>query len=166
PSGELGFQEYFVRERYAVEVRGVRFEGAQQAKPAPNVIESIMAAEKIILAPSNPVTSIGPILAVPGIRQALRETSAPIAAISPIIGEAAVSGPAGALMKTQRWPVSITGIAQAYRDFLDLLICDVDDAGRKHDVEQLGIAVSCTRILMRSDTDKQALARATLEATE
>lgn len=166
PSAELSFQEYFVRERYAVEVRGVRFDGVEQATPAPGVIESIMAAEKIILAPSNPVTSIGPILAVPGIRQALQQTPAAIAAISPIIGEAAVSGPAAALMKTQGWPVSIVGIAQAYRDFLDLLVCDIEDADRQHDVEQLGIAVSCTRTLMRDDSDKQALARATLEAME
>src|SRR5438874_7254253 len=125
-----------------------------------------MAAEKIILAPSNPVTSIGPILAVPGIRQALLETSAPIAAVSPIIGAAAVSGPAAALMKAQGWPVSITGIAQAYRDFLDLLICDVDDAGRKNAVDQLGIAVHCTETVMRTEADKRALARATLAAME
>src|SRR5438477_6263356 len=144
PAGELSFEEYFVQRWYQDPVESVRFAGAAEAEPAPGVVEAIRSASIVLLAPSNPVTSIGPILAVPGIRQALRETSAPIAAISPIIGEAAVSGPAGALMKTQRWPVSITGIAQAYRDFLDLLICDVEDAGRKKAVEQLGIAVHCT----------------------
>jgi LPPG:FO 2-phospho-L-lactate transferase len=165
-SGELSFQEYFVRERYAVEARGVRFDGTEQAKPAPGVVEGIMKAEQIIIAPSNPVTSIGPILAVPGIRRALQQTAATIAAISPIIGDGAVSGPAAALMKTQGWPVSIAGVAHAYRDFLDVLICDVRDAGRKHDVEQLGIAVRCTQTLMRSDADKQELARFALEAMQ
>src|ERR1035441_3103565 len=84
--GTLTFQEYFVRERHQIEVRRVRFEGAHRAHPAPGVIESIETAEAIILAPSNPVTSIGTILAVPGIRDALRRTKAPVAAVSPIVG--------------------------------------------------------------------------------
>ena len=92
-----------MRERHQIAVRRVRFEGAHRARPAPGVIESIEAAEAIIFAPSNPVTSIGPILAVPGIRDALRRTKATIAAVSPIVGGEAVSGPAGALMKMMGW---------------------------------------------------------------
>jgi LPPG:FO 2-phospho-L-lactate transferase len=84
--GVLKFQEYFVRERHQIEVRRARFAGAHRARPAPGVIESIDAAEAIIFAPSNPVTSIGPILAVPGIRDALRRTKAPVVAVSPIVG--------------------------------------------------------------------------------
>src|SRR5271167_4918324 len=85
PKGTLTFQEYFVRERHQIEVRRVRFEGAQRAHPAPGVIESIEAATAVIFAPSNPVTSIGPILAVPGIREGLRRTKALVAAVSPIV---------------------------------------------------------------------------------
>src|SRR5271167_3022486 len=125
--GTLTFQEYFVRERHQVEVRAVRFEGAPQARPAPGVIEAIERAEAIIFAPSNPVTSIGPILAVPGIRDALRRTAAPVVAVSPIVGGAAVSGPAGKLMKMMGWPSTIAGVAQAYEDFLDVLIADHAD---------------------------------------
>ncbi len=101
--GTLTFQEYFVRERHQVAVRRVRFGGAHRARPAPGVIQSIEVAEAIIFAPSNPVTSIGPILAVPGIRDALRQTQATIAAVSPIVGGAAISGPASALMKMMGW---------------------------------------------------------------
>lgn len=163
PAGELSFQEYFVRERYQVPVEGVRFAGAESAAPSPGLMTAIEIAELIIIAPSNPVTSIGPILAVPGIRQALQETSAMIAAISPVVGDAAVSGPAGALMQTQGWPVSITGIAHAYSDFLDVLIADVRDQARTAEVGQLGIRVHCTQTIMRSEADKIALAREVLQ---
>jgi len=116
PDRELSFQEYFVRERYRPQVRGVRFVGAEQSTPAPGVLEAISSADAVVLAPSNPITSIGPILAVPGIRKALCETQAPVAAISPIVGDAAVSGPAGALMAAQKLAVSASGVAQAYED--------------------------------------------------
>src|ERR1700739_4498004 len=94
PLGELSFEEYFVQRWYQDPVESVRFAGAADAEPAPGVIEAIRAASVVILAPSNPVTSIGPMLAVEGIRDALRETRAPVLAISPIVGGAAVSGPA------------------------------------------------------------------------
>ncbi len=116
-----------MRERHQVEVRAVRFEGAEQARPAPGVIESIADAEAIVFAPSNPVTSIGPILAVPGIREALRQTTAPVAAVSPIVGGAAVSGPAAQLMQMMGWPSTIAGVAKAYEDFLDVLVVDNAD---------------------------------------
>ena len=122
--GTLTFQEYFVRERHQVEVRAVSFEGAEDARPAPGVIESIEQADAIVFAPSNPVTSIGPILAVAGIRAALRRTSAPVIAVSPIVGGAAVSGPAGELMQMMGWPSTIAGVVQAYEDFLDVLVAD------------------------------------------
>ncbi len=106
------------------------------ARPAPGVIESIEAAEAIIFAPSNPVTSIGPILAVPGIRDALRRTKATIAAVSPIVGGEAMSGPASALMKMMGWASAIAGIAKAYEDFLDVLIADSTDEGEAAGVAQ------------------------------
>jgi LPPG:FO 2-phospho-L-lactate transferase len=126
--GTLTFQEYFVRERHQVDVHAVRFEGADQARPAPGVLESIESADAIVFAPSNPVTSIGPILAVPGIRAALRRTPAPISAVSPIVGGAAVSGPAAQLMQMKGWTSTIAGVAMAYEDFLDVLVVDSADA--------------------------------------
>jgi LPPG:FO 2-phospho-L-lactate transferase len=160
--GELTFQEYFVRERYRVAAHGVRFEGAAQARPAPGVLEAIRGAEAVLIAPSNPVTSMGPIVAVPGIREALRQTRAPVVAVSPIIGGAAVSGPAGELMKTQRLPVSIAGVAQAYSDFLDVLVADRRDAAQAAEVERLGVRVVLADTIMKSETAKIELARVAL----
>ena len=162
--GTLTFQEYFVRERHQIEVRRVRFEGAHRARPAPGVIESITTAEAVIFAPSNPVTSIGPILAVPGVRDALRQTRAPIAAVSPIVGGAAVSGPAGALMKRMGWPSTIAGVAQAYEDFLDILIADRADQAAASAMSTPSLRVLCTNTIMHSLDDKHALARFTLDA--
>ena len=162
--GTLKFQEYFVRERHQVEVRRVRFEGAHRARPAPDVIESIAAAETIIFAPSNPVTSIGPILSVPGIRDALRQAKAPIAAVSPIVGGAAVSGPAAALMKMMGWPSTISGIAKVYEDFLDVLIADRADEPEAAALRSGGLRVLCTDTIMNSPASRRALARFALEA--
>src|SRR6202521_1290625 len=106
PIGELSFQEYFVQRWYQDPVNSVRFAGAERAQPAPGVTEAILSASAVLIAPSNPITSIGPILAVPGIRAALTQTPAPVVAISPIIGAAAVSGPAGILMAAQGIPIS------------------------------------------------------------
>jgi LPPG:FO 2-phospho-L-lactate transferase len=161
PQGELSFQEYFVRDRWQVAVSGVRFNGAERAAPAPGVVEAIMAAEAVLVAPSNPVTSIGPILSVPGIRDALRRTAAPIAAVSPIVGGAAVSGPAGELMRVQALPVSPVGVAQTYADFLDVMVVDKRDAATR--VEVPGVEVRVTDTMMKSTADKAALARAVLD---
>jgi LPPG:FO 2-phospho-L-lactate transferase len=163
PEGELAFQEYFVRERYRPEVRAVRFHGAEQASPAPGVLEAIAHADAVVLAPSNPITSIGPILAVPGIRAALRETQAPVAAISPIVGGAAVSGPAGALMAAQGLPVSIAGVTEAYSDFLDILVADDRDADAAAALRRSGLRVHCANTIMRTAADKAALASTVLE---
>jgi LPPG:FO 2-phospho-L-lactate transferase len=164
PTSDLSFQEYFVRERWQPEVSDVRFVGAEAARPAPGVLEAIHKADALLVAPSNPITSIGPILAVPGLREALRHTPAPVAAVSPIVGGAAVSGPAGKLMESRGLPVSIEGVSRAYADFLDVLIIDKQDAGAASGVESLGIRVSATNTIMRSAADKAALAEATLEA--
>ena len=164
PAGTLNFQEYFVHERHQVEVRAIRFDGAGQARPAPGVIEGIESAEAVILAPSNPVTSIGPILAVPGIRDALRRTSASVTAVSPIVGGAAVSGPAAALMRRKGWPSTIAGVAQAYEDFLDVLIVDLADHADADHLREGDLHVLCANTIMKSPEDKQELARFTLHA--
>jgi LPPG:FO 2-phospho-L-lactate transferase len=162
--GTLTFQEYFVRERHQVVVQRVRFEGAHRAHPAPGVIESIEAAEAIVFAPSNPVTSIGPILAVPGIRDALRRAKAPVAAVSPIVGGEAVSGPASALMKMMGWESGIAGVAKAYEDFLNVLVADRADEAAASSVRAADLRVVCTNTIMKSMDDKRELARFTLEA--
>jgi LPPG:FO 2-phospho-L-lactate transferase len=169
PAGDLSFEEYFVQHRRQVPVESVRFAGASDAAPAPGVIDAIRSADLVLLAPSNPVTSIAPILAVPGIREALRATRARIAAVSPIIGGAAVTGPAATLMAAQGFAVSIAGVAGFYRDFLDLLVVDSKDAPaadelRKKDLGKTGIRLHCTPTIMRNNEDRIALAKSVLAA--
>ena len=160
--GEVGFQEYFVRERFKPEVKSVRFVGVANAKPAPGLLEGISSASAIVVAPSNPITSIGPILAVPGIREALQKTEAPVIAVSPIVGGAAVSGPAGNLMKAAGLPVSIEGIARAYSDFLDVLVADSADSGIR--MQDPDVDLLFTNTIMRTDDDKLRLAQFILDA--
>jgi LPPG:FO 2-phospho-L-lactate transferase len=162
PIGELSFEEYFVQRWYQDPVNSVRFAGAADAEPAPGVIDAIMSANAVLLAPSNPVTSIGPILAVPGIREALLQTQAPVVAVTPIVGGAAVSGPAGILMAAQGLPVSLTGVAQAYEDFLDVLVADTRDAREAQRLQHSGLRVHCARTIMRTADDKIELAKAVL----
>jgi len=160
PIGELSFQEYFVQRWYQDPVKSVRFPGADRAQPAPGVLEAILSANAVLIAPSNPITSIGPILAVPGIREALANTQAPVVAVSPIIGAAAISGPAGILMKAQGFPVSIAGVAQCYQEFLDILIADNRDAAAAAELKSSGLRVHSTSIMMRTADEKVKLARA------
>ena len=164
PDGELSFQEYFVRERFKPAVEGVRFGGADRAVAAPGVIEAIRSASTVFLAPSNPITSIGPILAVPGIRAALRDANAPIVAVSPIVEGAAVSGPAGNLMRSQGFPVSVEGVVACYSDFLDLLLADSHDAVPAGRRGHPGVRLHGCNIMMRSERDKVELAREALAA--
>lgn len=164
PAGWLGFQEFFVREKAHVEVLDVAYAGAEQASPAPGVLVAIRTATAIIICPSNPVTSIGPILAVPGIAEALAATPARVLAISPIVGGAPVSGPAGKLMAAKGLPVSAVGVAQLYRPWLDLLVLDHRDEGTAPEVAGLGIAPVITGTLMTDRGAEMALARAALEA--
>ena len=162
PIGELSFEEYFVQRWYQDPVKSVRFAGASDAEPAPGVIDAITNADAILIAPSNPVTSIGPILAVPGIHSALLGARAKITAISPIVGNAPVAGPAGILMEAQGLPCSIAGVAEAYADFLDILVCDTRDAPAAELLQQTGLRVQCMQTVMRSAEDKATLARETL----
>ncbi len=162
PVGELSFEEYFVQRWYQDPVSSVRFAGASEAEPAPGVIEAINCAQAVLIAPSNPVTSIGPILAVPGIREALAQTSARVLAVSPVIGNAAVSGPAGTLMKAMGLDVSIAGVAEAYCDFLDLLVADECDAEAARRLTSSNLQVHCASITMGSIEDRARLARTAL----
>lgn len=164
PGGWLGFQEFFVREKAQPEVLDVTYEGAEAARPAPGVVEAIRDARAVIVCPSNPITSIGPILALPGIVEALRETSATVVAISPIVGGAAVSGPAGKLMAARGLPVSAVGVAMAYREWLDLLVIDRRDQPLVPELLRLGVSPVLAHSLMTDHQREVELARAVLEA--
>jgi LPPG:FO 2-phospho-L-lactate transferase len=163
PDGWLGFQEYFVREKTQVEVRAVEYAGAPEAKPAPGLVEAIGAADAVLVCPSNPVTSVGPILSVPGIVEALHRTRAPVLAISPIVGGRAVSGPAGRLMAARGLPVSALGIAQSYAPWLDVLIIDDDDAALAPSIEAAGARPVVASTLMTGRVEAMRLARRVLE---
>lgn len=164
PFGELSFEEYFVQRWYQDPVESIRFAGAADAEPAPGVIDAILTADIVLVAPSNPVTSIGPILAVPGIKDALQKTSARVAAVSPIIAGEAVAGPAGILMASQGLDVSVAGVAHAYHDFLDMLVIDVRDSESEETLRQSGLRVHVTKTLMRTPEDKAELANSVLSA--
>ncbi len=162
PIGELSFEEYFVKRWYQDPVESVRFAGATECDPAPGVVDAIATAEAVLIAPSNPVTSIGPILAVPGIREALQKTSAPVVAVSPIIGTAAVSGPAANLMAAQGLEISIAGVARAYGDFLDMLLAHETDQQAAKSLSVGKVRVHCADILMRTVEDRTRVATAAL----
>jgi len=162
--GLLEFQEYFVKRGARDPVREVIFRGAEAARPAPGVLEAIGDAQAVLLAPSNPLVSIGPILAVPGVREALRETAARVAAISPIVGGAALKGPAARMLRDQGLETSALTIAHLYRDFLDVLVIDEADATLRPEIEALGLAAAVTDTIMSSMEKKAALARKVLGA--
>ena len=166
PDGEISFQEYFVRERCSKQVTSIRFEGVERSRPAPGVIEAIRQASAVVVCPSNPVTSIGPILAVPGIRVALRETKATILALSPIIGASAISGPAHKLMVAAGFEPSAVGVAQAYADFLDVFVIATEDERVKSRIESLGTMTILTDIVMSDRGGKRRVAREVLALLE
>ena len=159
PAGMLDFQEFFVRERCRPDVKSVTYAGAEEATVPDAVLHSIAEAQLIIIAPSNPITSIGPILAVRGIRDALRCTRAEVVAVSPIIGQDAVSGPAGKLMEACGFDVSPSGVARCYHDFLDNLIVHTTDVEVAPTIRLDTIGVQVTDILMPTRADAQRLAK-------
>jgi LPPG:FO 2-phospho-L-lactate transferase len=165
PAGWLAFQEYFVREKARVDVLEVAYDGAAEARPAPAVPAALADADAIVVCPSNPVTSVGPILAVPGVVAALGATRARIAAVSPIVGGAAVSGPAGQLMATRGWPVSPLGVARAYAPWLDALLIARGDGGLAPQLRTAGVEPVLADILMTDRASETALARAVLDAS-
>ncbi len=157
--GHIHFQEYMVKGKTKPKVRGVAFRGAESARPVKQVLRSIVRADGVIICPSNPIVSIGAILAVRGIRSALRRSEAKVVAISPIIGGKTVKGPADKLMKAVGIEPSAFGVAECYRDFLDSIIIDRVDKRIAPDIEALGIRAIVTKTLMRKMADKVRLAK-------
>jgi len=163
PEGTIHFEEYMVKRGAKDEVLGVEFFGVDKAEPAAGVIEAIEEADQVVVCPSNPVVSIGTILAVKGVRDALKRTKAQKIAVSPIIAGAPVKGPADKLLRGLGREVSAFGVAELYVDFLDTFIIDTADSVERKRIEQLGVKVKVTNTLMKSLEDKARLAKIVLE---
>lgn len=161
---ELAMQEWFVRERAEPPVVSVRFEGAERARPAPGVLDALARADVILVCPSNPVISIGPVLAVPGVRDALAARRSQVVAVSPIVGGAPVKGPADRLMAPLGIDVSCVGVAAHYAPLCGTIVIDAVDAARAPEVEALGVRAVVTDTMMRSPEIAAALAREALAA--
>jgi LPPG:FO 2-phospho-L-lactate transferase len=158
----LDFQHYFVRQRCEPIVREIAFAGADRARPQPEFLRALADENlrTVVICPSNPFISIDPILALPGVRDALRECAASVVAVSPIIGGKAVKGPTAKMMAELGLPVDAAAVARHYGDILDIYIADENDAGK---VDDVGIPVVFARTIMLSLQDREALARTVLE---
>lgn len=164
PKGSMHFEEYFVKRKCQDEFLAVEFVGQATAKPSPGVLEAISEADLVVVCPSNPIVSIGTILAVQGIRDALKTTSACVVAVSPIVAGAAVKGPADKMLRGLGFEVSAFGVAGLYCDFLDAMVIDSQDAELKLRIEELGLKVTVNNTLMKTLEDKITLAKAVLDA--
>ena len=161
---DLGFQEWWVGRQARDPVRRVRFEGVERARPAPGVLEAIAEASGIVLCPSNPVVSIAPILAVPGLRDAIQAAPCRVVAVTPIIGGAPVRGMADRLLPAWGVEVSARGVAGLYAGLADAFVLDTVDADQAGDVADLGLEPVVVPTLMRTVDDAAALAKAALAA--
>jgi LPPG:FO 2-phospho-L-lactate transferase len=164
PGTEVGFQDYFVRLRHGVPVRAVRFEGAEKARPAPGVMESLRDADTIVVCPSNPVVSIGPVVAVPGVREILVARRDQVVAVSPIVAGAALKGPADRLMAELGIEPSVVGVARLYAPWVGTLVIDVADTSHAAAVEAEGVRCVVAPSVMQTPERAQQLARVVVDA--
>ncbi len=163
PAGLLEFQEYFVRRGQRDEVLGVELRGVGEARPTDAVLEALAAADVVVFCPSNPIVSVGPILALPGMREALASSSAPKVAVSPIVGGRALKGPADRMMSSLGHEVSAAGVAAIYEELVDGMVIDRVDEEERAGVEALGMQVLATDSVMRGAQDRARLAREVVE---
>ncbi len=169
PIRPLHFQEYLVQRKAADEIRGIEYRGSPRARPTREVLSAIREAEAIFLAPSNPVASIGPILAVPGIREALRAAPAPVLAVSPVVGGRSLKGPTDKFLRWAKVEVSPVGVARLYHSALkglDGMLIDTVDAREASGIEALGVRVLVGDTLMRGPEEKRHVARMALKFLE
>jgi LPPG:FO 2-phospho-L-lactate transferase len=168
--GWLDFQDYFVRRHHADEVVEVRFEGAAEAQATPEVVAAIRAADMVAIAPSNPVVSVAPLLAVADVLETLRDGSAPVVAVSPIVGGSALRGPAAGMLRAEGFEASAAGVAAFYADrfpgLVDTLALDGIDEAEAGPVREAGIEPLITQTVMRDDGDRRQLARALLRTAD
>ena len=162
--GELAFQEYFVRFQHGVVVTGVRFNGIEMAKPAPAVVPTLEQAEAIVICPSNPVVSIGPILAISGIREVLERRRDRVVGVSPIVAGAALKGPADRMLSELGFEASVVGIARLYAPFCSVLVIDRADIDRVAEVEACGVRAVVTDTIMRTPELAAALSQTMLSS--
>lgn len=160
---ELAFQEYFVRHHHDIAVRQVRFEGAEASRPGPGVLDAIAQASRIVLCPSNPIVSIGPLLAVPGVRSALEARRDDIVGVSPIIAGAALKGPADRLLTELGMESTVVGVARLYAPWVGTLVIDEADAHLAAAVEAEGMRCVVTPTVMSDPARAAALARVVLD---
>jgi LPPG:FO 2-phospho-L-lactate transferase len=164
---ELDFQTYYVKRGHTDPVRGIRFEGVETARAAPGVVQALAdTAGVVLIAPSNPLISISPILAVPGVREALTERSGPTIAVSPIVGGRALRGPAADMLHSLGHEVSPVTVAELYAGFADVLVIDTADAGLAPQVERVGMRAVVTDTIMRDASSRRSLAQCALQAAE
>jgi LPPG:FO 2-phospho-L-lactate transferase len=163
PDGSLEFQEYFVRRRQRDEVLAVGLRGIEEARPTDAVLEALAAADLVVFCPSNPVVSIGPIIAVPGMRKALDASRAPKIAVSPIVGGRALKGPADRMLSSLGHEVSAAGVARIYKGLIEGMVVDRLDEGERPEIEALGMRVLVTDAIMRDAPGRARLAREVLE---
>jgi LPPG:FO 2-phospho-L-lactate transferase len=161
--GPLHFQEYLVRRRAEPIVKGIRFEGAESARPAPGVLEAIREAGRILICPSNPLISIGPILAIRGVREELRARKADVFAVCPIVGGKSLKGPSDKMLAQLGHEATALGVAKLYADFTGTLVIDSVDKGRAAAISALGMKVAVLPTVMKTLVQKRKLARALLE---
>ncbi len=162
--GEIDFQTYYVGRQHRDTVTGLRFDGAAAARPAPGVIDAIAAAEVLVIAPSNPLISIDPILAVPGVREAVQRRTGPRVGVSPIVAGAAIRGPAAHMLRSLGHEPSAAGVARHYAGLIDALVIDEADAALAAEVEAAGMRAVVAPTVMRDPAARAELARAALAA--
>ena len=164
PGGtEISFQEYFVQRQHSVPVQSVRFAGAEASAPGPEVLSAIAGAERVVIAPSNPLVSIDPVLAVPGIRSAIEARRDDVVAISPIIAGAALKGPADRLLTELGHEASVAGVAALYKDLARVLVLDTADAELVGAVRDAGMEAVATDSVMKTPAIAAALAQTVLD---
>jgi LPPG:FO 2-phospho-L-lactate transferase len=162
-AGRLEFQEYFVRRGQRDEVLGIELRGIEAARPTGAVLAAISGADAIVVCPSNPVVSVGPILALPGVKESLAASSAPKVAVSPIVGGRALKGPADRMLASLGHEVSAAGVARMYNGLVDGMVVDTVDEDERDSIEDIGMGVLVTDSVMRDAGDRARLASETLE---
>jgi LPPG:FO 2-phospho-L-lactate transferase len=165
-AGELDFQAYFVQRAQRDEVRAVRFDGAEAARPSPGALTALATAELVVIGPSNPIVSIGPILAVPGMREALLASPAPRIGVSGIVAGKALRGPADRMLTSLGHESSALGVARLYEGLVERFVIDEADAALTPAIESLGMVVSVLPTVMHNDEDRAGLARELLALGE
>lgn len=164
-NGTMHFEEYLVKRGAQDKVVGIEYVGVEQAKPALGVIEAIMNSELVIICPSNPIVSVGTILSIAGVREALKKTKAKKVAVSPIVAGAPIKGPADKLLNGLGFEVSAFSVAKLYSDFLDVFVLDNADAAEKSRIEALGLEAKVANTIMKDNESKIGLAKIVLNAS-